>query len=98
MIKNASATGNNWIVIDNMRGMEYSAIMDSRTTEVCSGLDGKIFKMSDPQLDNLRPPNHYNCRSVLVPVTVFDDVDESAFVTPSMAGKAAEQASEGFVK
>ena len=85
-------------IVENMRGMEYSAIIDSRTTEVCEKLDRRVFKMNDPQLDNLRPPNHFMCRSVLVPVTIFDEVEESAFVTPSLAGRATELAGKGFVK
>ena len=44
-----------------MRGMRYSAILDTRTTEVCQHLDGMIFTMDDPNLDRLRPPRHVNC-------------------------------------
>ena len=40
----------------------------------------------------------HNCRSILVPVTIFDDIDDSAFVSPSLAGRAIEQAGKGFVK
>jgi SPP1 gp7 family putative phage head morphogenesis protein len=85
-------------IVENMRGMEYSAIIDARTTDVCLKLDGRVFKMSDPQLDNLRPPNHFMCRSILVPVTIFDEVNESDFVTPTVAGQAVQLAGKGFVK
>lgn len=85
-------------IAESMRGMEYSAIIDARTTEVCEKLDGRVFKMNDPQLDNLRPPNHFMCRSILVPVTIFDEVNEKDFVTPSVAGQAIELAGKGFVK
>lgn len=80
-----------------IRGMEYSAIMDSRTTEVCAHLDGKVFKSGDAALDRLRPPNHVNCRSILVPVTVAEEVDEEDFVTPSQAARGEELAGKGFV-
>ncbi len=47
---------------------QYSAIMDDRTTEVCAGLDGKIFDAGSEPI----PPLHFNCRSVLVPITKFE--------------------------
>lgn len=55
-----------------VQGFQYSAIIDSRTTEVCEYLDGKIFDEGD-FIDRLTPPLHFNCRSLLVPVTRFED-------------------------
>jgi len=81
---------------DLMRGMMYSAILDGRTTEVCMYLDGRTFKISDPQLDKLTPPNHYNCRSILVPITIADDRPDD-WISPSQAGKGEELAGKGFV-
>ncbi|MEM0472608.1 MAG: minor capsid protein [Sulfolobales archaeon] len=46
---------------------EYVAILDERTTEICHSLNGKIFHRSQT---NIIPPNHYNCRSVVVPSIV----------------------------
>lgn len=43
---------------------EYVAILDGRTTLICQKLNGKIFKKTDTRI---LPPNHYNCRSVVVP-------------------------------
>lgn len=83
-------------VVENMRGMEFSAILDSRTTPVCESLDGRIVPIDAPELDKFRPPLHYNCRSVLVPVTTTDEVDESAFLTPTQAGKSLELVASGF--
>lgn len=51
---------------------EFSAIMDDRTSDVCSELDGKIFEKGD-FVDRITPPLHFNCRSLLVPVTKFQD-------------------------
>lgn len=79
-----------------MRGMQYSAILDGRTSNVCRLLDGKIFRLDDPRLDNLRPPRHVNCRSVLVPVTISQPVDEGDFISPSEAGRAQELSGDGF--
>ncbi|OQC23315.1 MAG: hypothetical protein BWX71_02101 [Deltaproteobacteria bacterium ADurb.Bin072] len=56
-----------------MRGFveafEYSAILDDRTSEVCEALDGKILR----DFGSLQPPNHFMCRSLLIPVTQVDD-------------------------
>lgn len=84
-------------IASRMRGMEYSAIMDSRTTPVCQALDGKIFEIGDPNLDRLKPPNHFNCRSVLVPITDYDEIDNRDMISPSESGKAIELANKGFV-
>ncbi len=40
----------------------YVATLDSRTTIVCSGLDGKVFPIDDGP----RPPLHMQCRSIRV--------------------------------
>lgn len=54
-----------------IQAYEYSAILDSRTTDVCQSLHGKIRK----DWAERTPPNHYQCRSILVPVTVIDEWD-----------------------
>lgn len=51
---------------------QFSAIMDERTSEVCAHLDGKVFEKGD-FADRIVPPLHFNCRSVLVPITKFED-------------------------
>jgi len=51
-----------------VKGMEYVAVLDDRTTELCEFLDGTWFRLDDARLDALNPPNHFNCRSVLSPV------------------------------
>jgi SPP1 gp7 family putative phage head morphogenesis protein len=57
---------------DFIEAIEYSAILDSRTTEICRHLDGRIYPATSDQWNSIRPPNHFNCRSLLVPVTVID--------------------------
>ncbi len=46
----------------------YVATLDSRTTEICSSLDGQIFDIGVGP----KPPIHFNCRSLRVGIT--DDV------------------------
>lgn len=50
-------------------GYFYSAIIDGRQTEICNFLDGLILPVNDSRTDRLIPPNHFNERSVIVPVT-----------------------------
>jgi SPP1 gp7 family putative phage head morphogenesis protein len=50
----------------------YSAILDGRTTELCRSLSGRIFTKEELQKSGLIPPNHFRCRSVILPVTAFD--------------------------
>ncbi len=60
-----------------VEAMEYSAILDERTTQICQELDGHIHDKDSEIWTNYRPPNHHNCRSVLVPVTRNDTWTES---------------------
>jgi SPP1 gp7 family putative phage head morphogenesis protein len=46
----------------------YHATLDSRTTPRCAGLDGKRFKVGVGP----RPPQHFRCRSVRIPVVAGD--------------------------
>ena len=82
---------------DFVQAVEYSAILDDRTSPVCNFLDGKKFKLDDPKLSTLTPPNHHNCRSVLVPITIDETVLAKDFIKPSQVGKAEELATKGFV-
>lgn len=80
-----------------LNGVRYSAILDNRTTEVCRYLDGKVFKISDPDLPSLTPPNHYNCRSILVPVVVGSPVNAKDYITPAQKGRAKQLADAKFL-
>lgn len=62
-------------VADFVEALEYAAVLDSSTTEICRELDGKVYRADSPEWDEIRPPNHFNCRSVLVPVTTIDGWD-----------------------
>ena len=57
-------------------GYQYSAILDDRTSEICRGLHGKKFKAGDEPI----PPMHFNCRSVLIPITKYEEFDPSETV------------------
>lgn len=52
-----------------IQAFEYSAILDDRTTDICESLNGRVRK----DWGSYTPPNHFQCRSILVPVTVLDE-------------------------
>lgn len=52
---------------------QLSAVLDSRTTPICRGLDGKVYKMTDK--GRKVPPFHPGCRTVMI--AIHDD--EPAF-------------------
>ena len=56
---------------------QFSAILDDRTSDICSDLDGKIFEVDD-EINRIQPPLHFNCRSLLVPVTKFEEYEPDA--------------------
>lgn len=63
---------------------QYSAILDTRTSEVCRSLDEKVFNVEKDAdfLARITPPLHFNCRSVLVPITKFEEAKRN--VPPSL--------------
>ena len=50
---------------------EIVATLDSHTSDICRGMDGKHFKMSEWKVGVTAPPFHVHCRSTTVPY--FDD-------------------------
>lgn len=49
---------------DIVKEVQFVATLDGRTTDICMGLDGKVFPINEGP----RPPMHYGCRSTTVPV------------------------------
>ena len=60
---------------DDVIGVEFSAVMDDRTTEMCMERNGLMMRLDDPRLPENTPPLHINCRSLLVSLTVYDYPD-----------------------
>ncbi len=59
-----------------IKGVQFSAIMDSRVTDICEKRHGLIFAIDDPRLQSNNPPLHYQCRSVLIPVDKYSLIEE----------------------
>ena len=51
---------------------QYVATLDSRTTAVCRGFDGKTFPVGSGPI----PPLHWNCRSLRIPVLDSGEMGE----------------------
>ncbi|WP_404415521.1 minor capsid protein [Brevundimonas vesicularis] len=48
---------------DLVVGVEWVSTLDSRTTVICAGRDGKVYPLDSGP----RPPAHVNCRSTTIP-------------------------------
>lgn len=47
-----------------IKGVQYLATLDDRTTAICMELHGTVWPLGDGP----RPPQHWNCRSTTIPV------------------------------
>lgn len=77
-----------------VQALQYSAILDSRTTQICSTLDD--LAMTADRWNELRPPNHFNCRSLLVAVTERDTDVTISDSPPSEVLDGTVKPGEGF--
>lgn len=68
-------------VDDFVAAYEWSSVIDDATTDYCNEMDGRILKKDE--LNSIGwPPAHFNCRSMVVPVTegesfTFDEVPKN---------------------
>jgi SPP1 gp7 family putative phage head morphogenesis protein len=53
---------------DQIYALQYSAILDDKTTKTCRKLDWLIVKPDSPQVQIYQPPVHWNCRSIWVEI------------------------------
>lgn len=49
---------------DVIKGVQFVATLDARTTDICASLDGRVFGVTEGP----RPPMHHQCRSDITPV------------------------------
>lgn len=52
---------------DIVNEIMYVATLDDRTTELCQGLDGTVFKLTD-RYPKIPDETHINCRSTYIPI------------------------------
>lgn len=65
---------------------EILATLDTRTSDMCQDMDGRVFDMKDYQSGLTAPPFHPYCRSTTVPY--FDDMDDFERVARDEHGNA----------
>lgn len=53
-----------------VQGVIFTAVLDNRTTINCQTKDGTKLALNDPRLKYYMIPQHVNCRSYLLPVTI----------------------------
>lgn len=71
---------------DIIKGVQYIATLDSRTTPICSSLDGRVFKVGEGP----RPPQHHQCRSTTVPVLKsFEELGITIKAKPPIGTRAS---------
>lgn len=51
----------------NLEKYEILATLDSRTSDICQDMDGKVFDMKDYEVGVTAPPFHPRCRTTTVP-------------------------------
>lgn len=71
----------NDIIADEVGYVEYSAVMDERTRPTHAEMHGKVFRADDPIVDEIWPPNGYNCRCIMVPVTDYEIEREGLIIS-----------------
>lgn len=69
---------------DFVQALEYASVLDDHTTEICAELNGSTWSRDNPLWDTYMPPNHYNCRSVVIPITQVDGWDGAESPDPTV--------------
>ncbi len=52
----------------DIQKFQYSAILDNRTTNWCSSLDGRVVEYDSPEFESYRPGQHFGCRSMWIAI------------------------------
>jgi len=77
---------------DILKGYQWVATLDNRTTMICGSRDGKVFPVTE---GSPMPPAHWNCRSTTIPKVKpeFDIGSEKGGKRPSVGATGAKQVS-----
>jgi SPP1 gp7 family putative phage head morphogenesis protein len=60
-----------------VEALQYDAIVDTRTTDLCEHLDGKIVAITNERaVAEYTPPNHFQCRATWLPVTKYEEWED----------------------
>lgn len=74
---------------------QFNAVMDDRTTEVCSDLNGKIYPLDSPFWNVYMPPNHFQCRSAVIPIYI-SEIERKGLEVQSGITEVLHKPGKGF--
>lgn len=69
---------------------KIDAVFDTRTSEICREMDGKVFKMSEYEVGVTAPPFHPNCRTDTIPYYPDSEADVGIKSARDEHGKSIE--------
>jgi SPP1 gp7 family putative phage head morphogenesis protein len=83
-----------------LKGIQWISTLDSRTTDICKGLDGLLWDTNFNPIGHDTtfpgPTAHWNCRSTQVPVTKsWDELRKSTSPKAKAFAKKADKAGSG---
>lgn len=81
---------------NSIQYVEFVAIVDDRTTEVCRHYAGVTRPMNDPVWQRITPPNHFNCRSTTRPIMAGSSEAQQASPWPDSDVQDLPVPQEGF--
>jgi len=67
---------------EKIKAIQYSAILDNRTTNLCKSLDWRVVKPWSDDFYNFNPPNHQWCRSIWVEILTDEEWSEDIQTKP----------------
>lgn len=68
--------------------MQYSAILDGKTTDRCLSLDWRVVKPWSAAFYEYSPPQHYNCRSIRVEILEEEEFKPTIWWIPESIAPA----------
>lgn len=80
---------------------EYSAILDDRVRPTHAEMHGRIYRSDDPIWDVIYPPNGFNCRCGIIPITqaeVDREIKNGSGITLSNSTLPPDFPDQGFTK
>ncbi len=83
---------------DFVPAVQFLSILDARTTDICLERNGKIMLLDSPELAENTPPLHYQCRSILSPINVYewDEIKNDKNISSQMNWKGLPDPEKGF--
>lgn len=79
---------------DGVDYVQFSAVLDRRTSPQCRSREGKVMRIDNPELPANTPPLHGRCRSILSPV--YSEYQPNLITSESMDWKNVAPLPKGW--